>query len=231
MEKTGKRYLAQARAISPEDQARLAAFPLTIVGCGGLGGAIAEQVVRLGFLKISLWDDDVFSASNLNRQRFSTLADLGKPKVDVVARALKAIDDRVDLTLHQARMTSASGPDMAGTHLLLDGLDSGQARLDLEKVAQDLGIPLVHGALGGTLGQVGFFYPHHQAMARLYKDRPPVEASVNFPMTVNIVSGLQVAQALAYALGQEPGLSGRLALIDIGDPSLHTIDFSTTSSP
>lgn len=221
------RYQAQKHLISAQDQARLADFPLTIVGCGGLGGAIAEQVVRLGFLNLSLWDDDVFAPSNLNRQRFSTEAALGQSKVQVVGQALQAIDSRVKLHLVEKRMTADTAQAMQGTRLLLDGLDSGASRIDLEKVAGALGIPFVHGALHGSLGQVGFFESAHGAMAKLYQGKEAAPGLANFPMTVNVVSGLQVAQALAYALGRVPDLHGRLALIDIAAPSVQTIPFTS----
>lgn len=221
-----ERYRAQARLIEPKAQAALAEFPVAVIGCGGLGGAITEQLVRLGFLNLQIWDKDVFSLSNLNRQRFSTEASVGCAKVEVLAESLKAIDKRVNLSLKKKWMTRASVSEISGIRLLFDALDSAKARLDLEYVARELNIPYVHGALNGPLGQVGFFRPEDQAMTRLYAGRPECPADANLPMTVNVVSALQVSQGLSYALGAEPTLAGKLLLADLESMDFHTLPFT-----
>lgn len=65
-----------------------------IFGVGGLGGSIAEQLVRTGFERLIICDNDIFNESNLNRQ-LCTLKDLGKYKVDVIEKLLKNINPNI----------------------------------------------------------------------------------------------------------------------------------------
>jgi len=79
------------RAFGAAVQQILAALRVGIVGCGGTGSAVAEQLVRLGARHFTLVDPDTLSASNVTRVYGSTPADIGEPKVHVVARHLQAI--------------------------------------------------------------------------------------------------------------------------------------------
>jgi tRNA A37 threonylcarbamoyladenosine dehydratase len=55
---------------------------IMIVGLGGLGGHVADSLVRLGVSRIMLVDFDVFEVSNLNRQLYSTHENIGEYKVN-----------------------------------------------------------------------------------------------------------------------------------------------------
>jgi shikimate 5-dehydrogenase len=61
-----------------------------IVGCGGTGSAVAEQLLRLGVRNLKLVDPDELSCSNVTRVYGSRLLDVGRPKVDVLAEHLEA---------------------------------------------------------------------------------------------------------------------------------------------
>lgn len=79
------------RAFGTDIQRTLHDLRVGVVGCGGTGSAIAEQLVRLGVRDITLIDPDVVSESNVTRLYGSSLSDIGKPKVDVVADHLRRI--------------------------------------------------------------------------------------------------------------------------------------------
>lgn len=89
-------YDRQIRALGAEGQARIAASKVAVVGMGGTGSPIAEQLVRLGVRDILLIDPDDFEASNLTRV-YGTFADgldqipPGK-KVELVAEHLRRIN-------------------------------------------------------------------------------------------------------------------------------------------
>jgi molybdopterin/thiamine biosynthesis adenylyltransferase len=76
------RYQRNYKTISIEDQAKLAASTVAIVGCGGLGGNMAEEFARLGIGTLILVDGDRIEESNLNRQLFATEKNIGQPKVE-----------------------------------------------------------------------------------------------------------------------------------------------------
>ena len=64
---------------------------VTVIGCGGLGGAAAVYLAASGIGNIHLVDYDVVDISNLHRQVFYKINDVGKPKVAVLANHIATI--------------------------------------------------------------------------------------------------------------------------------------------
>lgn len=224
---SAERYRRNQPIIPPERQADLAALPVAVIGLGGLGGAIAEQLVRLGFLNLTLVDYDVFSLSNLNRQRFSTEASIGKPKTDVVAEALRAIHSGVQLTTVKAKLTVENAGVLSAAALLFDALDSGASRCVLSDISAAYDVPVVHGAISGWLGQAGFFEADTGILRRIYENQPPVEEKNNLPMVANIVASVQVAEAVKHVTGQDVTLKNRLLMMDFSTYDMETIHFNS----
>lgn len=73
----------QVRAFGPEVQRLLAQLHIGVVGAGGTGSAVFEQLVRLGVGTISLFEHDSFELSNVNRVYGSGIRDDGRPKADI----------------------------------------------------------------------------------------------------------------------------------------------------
>lgn len=71
-----------------------------IIGCGSVGSTVAENLVRCGITKITLWDFDTVEAHNIANQMFRD-ADIGKPKVEALADILREINPDIvkDLVL------------------------------------------------------------------------------------------------------------------------------------
>ncbi|MBF8794610.1 ThiF family adenylyltransferase [Pseudomonas monteilii] len=72
------------------DFANLHEARVMIVGCGGIGSALCMLLAGAGVRKFSLIDGDVVEESNLNRQLYWALEDVGKYKVDVLRRVLES---------------------------------------------------------------------------------------------------------------------------------------------
>ena len=73
------------------EQEKLREASITIFGMGGLGGPVAEQLIRSGIEHISICDNKTFEESNLNRQ-ICTRMDIGKYKVDITEKLLRKIN-------------------------------------------------------------------------------------------------------------------------------------------
>lgn len=80
--------------IKIQEQEKLRRAYITIFGMGGLGGPVAEQLIRSGIEHISICDNKTFEESNLNRQ-ICTRADIGKYKVDVTEDLLRKINSEI----------------------------------------------------------------------------------------------------------------------------------------
>ena len=68
-----------------------------VVGLGAIGSHVAEQLVRMGVAKITLWDFDTVDEHNIPNQLYST-GDIGLAKVDALAIQLQAINPQVSIT-------------------------------------------------------------------------------------------------------------------------------------
>ncbi|MFX1402440.1 MAG: ThiF family adenylyltransferase [Promethearchaeota archaeon] len=82
--------------IKASEQDLLKETPITIFGTGGMGGPLAEQLVRAGCEKIIICDNDRYEETNLNRQ-LCTREDLRKYKVDVIENFLIKINSNIDI--------------------------------------------------------------------------------------------------------------------------------------
>ena len=82
--------------IKVSEQDILKNTPISILGTGGMGGPLADQLVRAGCEKLIICDNDRYEESNLNRQ-LCTREDLGKNKVDVLENFLLKINSEIDI--------------------------------------------------------------------------------------------------------------------------------------
>ncbi|HEY5378268.1 MAG TPA: ThiF family adenylyltransferase [Pseudolabrys sp.] len=94
------------RAFGPAMQQTISDLTVAVVGCGGTGSAVAEQLVRLGVRKLILFDADEVSASNVTRLYGSTPADVSRQKVDVVRDHLRRIAPDMDCRTVQGMITN-----------------------------------------------------------------------------------------------------------------------------
>jgi molybdopterin-synthase adenylyltransferase len=86
------------RALGREGQATLALLSIGIVGLGGMGSVVAEQLAHLGVGSLVLLDPDTLEETNLNRVVGATRKDLGRPKVEIAADAARRVNPRVAVT-------------------------------------------------------------------------------------------------------------------------------------
>lgn len=76
---------------------RLNSSHVLVVGLGGVGGYVAEQLTRAGIGELTIVDGDVVSQSNMNRQLLALQSTQGKPKAEVMAARLRDINPNVKL--------------------------------------------------------------------------------------------------------------------------------------
>lgn len=144
---------------------------IAIIGLGGLGGHVANLFVRLGLRKLVLIDYDDFSISNLNRQLFSTIANIGKSKVEVVKNALLEINPSLDIDIHKDDIRNIDKERLLDVKYIVDCVDNLETKLYLEQYAQLHQLPLLHGACGGWYGQVGWIIPGDPVLVKLYQNQ------------------------------------------------------------
>ena len=216
------RYQRNRQTISILQQYRLFLSKVVIIGCGGLGGYLIEELARLGVGNLVLIDSDVIEEHNLNRQLLSSLEALNRAKVEVAAERVRAINPAVTVTPLQTVFSSANGRElMQGADLVLDGLDTIPARLELAKLCHEMSIPLVHGAIGGWYGQVATQMPGEDISPQIFGMSPPnngIETKMGNPsFTPAVVGSLQAAEACKVLLREGKCLSKRILFINLLD--------------
>lgn len=87
--------------LGEEKQRRLGGAHILVVGLGGVGSWAAEMLCRAGVGAFTIIDADVVDVTNINRQMPALASTVGKPKCDVVAERMRAINPSVNVCVKQ----------------------------------------------------------------------------------------------------------------------------------
>ncbi|MFI3049282.1 tRNA cyclic N6-threonylcarbamoyladenosine(37) synthase TcdA [Pseudomonas coronafaciens] len=148
------RFAGIARLYGIEGLARLRAAHVAVVGIGGVGSWAAEAMARSGVGEISLFDMDDVCVSNSNRQLHALDSTVGRPKVEVMAERIRAINP--DCVVHAVTdfvtrdtMAECITQDM---DFVIDCIDSVNAKAALISWCKRRKIQMV--TTGGAGGQI-----------------------------------------------------------------------------
>ena len=121
-----------------------------IVGCGAVGAAFAEMLVRTGAQNIILIDGDSVELTNLNRVTAFLLSDVDKKKVDILEERLKAINPNVNIkkaSYHLKRLDPNSPPETQDTRnlvvnsgIVINVPDNNKSRITCQELCADFSI-------------------------------------------------------------------------------------------
>jgi len=213
------RYERSLGTVGWEGQSKLLESTVAVVGAGGLGGWVIEGLARMGVGRLIVIDGDVFVENNLNRQALCTEGALGRPKAEVATERVAAVNAAVEVTVYVRLATAENMAHLLqGAQVVVDALDSLPTRLMLQDTCRALGVPLVHGAIAGYLGQVTTIFPGDAGLRALYGDVVPeqgIERQLGNPAgTPLMVAAWQVQETIKLLLGSGEPLRGRLLLLD-----------------
>ncbi len=210
--------------IGDEGQARLLKSRAVIIGCGALGGTIANLLVRAGIGNIKIIDRDFIEYHNLQRQVLFTEADIkgGLPKAIAAERYLRKVNSTIDIKGIVAEVNSANIESLCnGTDIILDGSDNFETRLLINDFALKNKIPWVYGGIVGAHGMTMNIMPGETPCFRCIHT---VTASMEKPLTCEsagvinsvpaIIGSLQAAEAIKILLGA-PEINRDLIVIDV----------------
>ena len=189
-------------------QAALSAATVALVGCGALGGALADTLVRMGVGALRIADADTVALDNLHRQILFTEADEHTPKVAAGADRLRRLNTAVNVDARNMRVTGENyDAFFSGADLVLDATDNVPTRFLINDWCVRRCVPWVYAGVAGVAGLVLPVLPGGPCLRCLYPE-PPGEASVAhpdqcgiLPPTVSLAASLQVTQALRILNG------------------------------
>ena len=222
------RYQRNRQTVSTAGQLQLFRSRVAVIGCGGLGGYVIEELARLGVGQIVAIDPDRFEEHNLNRQLLSSPAALGEAKVAAAARRVGEINPAVQLTPVEKAFAPDNGRELlAGASVVVDALDSIAVRLELADTCSAMEIPLVHGAIGGWFGHLTTQLPGDDTLRQIYRSwnsGKGIEQQYGNPsFTPAVVASLEVAEVCKLLLGQGELLRNRQLTIDLLTMEIHEI--------
>ncbi len=227
-----ERYSRQVmlEEIGYEGQLKLRNAKVCVVGVGGLGNPIATRLVAMGIGHIRIVDRDVIELSNLHRQTMFDESDIGQVKVETAAKKLKKMNPDVEIEALPVSVNDYTAFDVVeGCDVVIDALDSVNARYSLNKACIAKNIPFVTGAAVGVSGQAFTILPkqsacYHCLFPALDEDSMPT-CSIEgvHPSILSIIGGIEVAEAVKIITGKKPNLSDRILHID-----LESLEFVST---
>ena len=215
-----ERYRRNLGTVGWEGQIALLEATVAIVGAGGLGGWVIEGLARMGVGHLIVIDGDHFEENNLNRQLGCTEETVGQLKAGCLSERVAVVNGAVDVTAHATWLDENTAQDLlGGAQVVVDALDTLPARFTLEKAAAVLGIPMVHGAIGGYTGQIMTIFPGDPGLRGLYGEGALPERGVetqlgNPAATPMMISAWQIQEVVKILLGQGDLLRSRLLVMD-----------------
>jgi molybdopterin/thiamine biosynthesis adenylyltransferase len=224
------RYQRNQGSLSCGQQLSLLRGKVAVIGAGGLGGYIIEELARIGVGHITVVDPDVFEEHNLNRQLFSKLDNLGQAKVTVAKARVKEINPAVTIFPVQDAFTATNGRELiAKVDVVADALDSIPRRLELAEVCEECAIPLVHGSVGGWYGQVSTQFPGEHTLQKIYsreRGEGGIERELgNLSFAVPAIASMEVAELVKILLGEGTMLRGKMLSVNLFDMEFTEITF------
>jgi molybdopterin/thiamine biosynthesis adenylyltransferase len=205
--------------MAPRSRARV-----LLVGLGGLGCPAALILARAGVAVLGLCDDDFVERSNLHRQILFTDGDVGTPKLDAAARALRAMAGArlapPKIRLHAARLLPDNALSIVREYdLVLEGADNFATKFLAADACALARVPVVHASavrwIGTALAVGAGGGPCYRC---LFEDVLPADDAPNcadagvIGPVVGVVAAAQVDLALALLDGSR--VEGQLVTFD-----------------
>lgn len=146
---------------TPEGQQQLARFRIAVVGCGGTGSHLIQNLAYLGVRNFILIDRDSADYTNLNRLVTATPADMGTPKAYLGRRLVRSLAQNASVLALPEDLRSSEAIDaLKSADIIFGCLDNDGGRLILNELALAYGIPYIDLASGidatdGTVREMG----------------------------------------------------------------------------
>lgn len=201
-----------------------------VVGVGGIGNPVITLLTGMGIGKIRIVDRDVVEISNLHRQHLYVENDIGKVKVEAAIDHLKQKNTDVEIEALPISVTPYTAKDIVkGFNVVIDALDSIDARYALNDACVEFNIPLIYAGALGMLGSVCTILPNTSACLRCIfpalseDDMPTCSTEGVHPSILYLVAGIQVSEAVKILTEQKPTLTNTLLYIDLNELSFERI--------
>lgn len=219
--------------IGTEGQEHLRNASAVLVGCGAIGAASANLLVRAGIGQLRILDRDFVETSNLQRQALFDESDAREalPKAIAAEKKLRAINSDVQVEGVVADLSPRNVSEwLTGFPLILDGTDNFETRFLINEFAVKTGTAWIYAAAVASYGLSLMILPGQTAcLACLLESSSGAgleetcdTIGVLSPI-VNLIASLQVAEAIKYLSGRHSALHGRLLSCDVWSGRMQSV--------
>jgi hypothetical protein len=134
----------QIRAFGSAGQRSLQDLRVAIVGLGGMGSLVAQQLVHLGVRDFILVDPDTLEQTNLNRVVDAVTSDVGRPKVEIAGRYIRRVAGDATVALVQGDITRVgTARNLLNADFIFGCTDSHGSRAVIQQVSYQYLIPCI----------------------------------------------------------------------------------------
>lgn len=211
-------------------QKRLGLSGAVLIGCGALGSAVADLLVRAGIGSLRIIDRDFVEITNLQRQTLFDEQDVAEnlPKAEAARRKLRRINSgvEVDAVIADVRFDNIESM-VRDADVILDGLDNFETRYLINDAAIKLEIPWIYAGAVGSHGASMPILPGRTACLRCLWPESPPAGSVETCETAGVLGPVVTAVAALEAAMCIKLLAGALKAPDC---ALRSIDVWTGRS-
>jgi molybdopterin/thiamine biosynthesis adenylyltransferase len=217
------------REVGGPGQAKLRSARVLVIGAGGLGAPLLQYLAAAGVGTLGIVDDDEVSLSNLQRQVIHGTPDIGRPKTESAADAIRRLNPGVSVVEHRQRLDAASARGLMRDYdIVADGSDNFETRYAVSDACFHERKPLVTAALGQFDGTLTTIRGHERApdgrlnptYRCLFPEPPPAgtvptcaEAGV-LGALAGIMGSLMALEVIREIIGFGENLVGRLLMVD-----------------
>ncbi|PVX49364.1 adenylyltransferase/sulfurtransferase [Balneicella halophila] len=202
--------------IGEQWQLKLKNAKVLVIGAGGLGCPVLQYIVGAGVGIVGIVDNDVVSLSNLPRQILYGSDDIGKPKVEVATKKLKANNPNCKIIPYIGLLNEENADKLFFKYdMIVDCTDNFTARYLIDKTALKHKKIWIYGSILEYAGQVSVFAgAKGQSYRALFPEEDGVRPSASNYGVLGVLPGiigcLQANEVLKWILGSENSLSGKL---------------------
>jgi len=216
--------------IGEAGQQRLLNSSAVMVGCGALGTALANLLVRAGVGRLRIVDRDFVEPSNLQRQTLFEESDAREalPKAVAAERRLRAINSGVTVEGIVADLSPQNAEELlSGFPLILDGTDNFETRFLLNDVAIHLNVPWIYAAVVASYGVTLTVRPGQTACLACALESESANGSQAtgaedtcdtigvLGAAAGVIASIEAAEAIKLLVGKSELSGGRLTSFDV----------------
>lgn len=215
------------KEIGGAGQQKLCAAKVLIIGMGGLGNPLAQYLAAAGVGHLGLVDDDVVSASNLQRQTLFTPEDIGRDKVVVATRCLAAQNPLVTIAPYTTRLAADNAEALIADYdVVADACDNYATRFIVNDACFRQRKVLVSAAVGRFDGQLATFKPwlkdatgtplpcYRSLVPQAPEEIEDCATTGIIGALTGILGSLQALEVIKEITGAGDSLAGRLLVFD-----------------